>query len=43
MITSFQHFAAGVVLAEAHVAPDTPLVTATSFAGFLLPLVIAAI
>jgi zinc transporter, ZIP family len=31
------------LLAEAHGEPDTPLVTATFFAGFLLPLVIAAV
>jgi zinc transporter, ZIP family len=31
------------LLTEAHEAPDTPIVTATFFAGFLLPLMIEAI
>lgn len=31
------------LLAEAHEAPDTPIITATFFAGFLVPIVIAAI
>jgi len=31
------------LLAEAHKVPDTPIVTATFFAGFLVPIIIAAI
>lgn len=31
------------LLTEAHETPDTPLITATFFAGFLVPIVIAAI
>lgn len=31
------------LLAEAHATPDTPIVTATFFTGFLVPIVIAAI
>lgn len=31
------------LLTEAHQSPDTPIVTATFFAGFLVPIVIAAI
>ncbi len=42
-VSSLLYLVTEELLAEAHDEPDTPIVTATFFAGFLLPLVIAAI
>ncbi len=42
-VSSLLYLVTEELLAEAHEEPDTPIVTATFFAGFLLPLVIAAI
>ncbi len=42
-VSSLLYLVTEELLAEAHEAPDTPIVTATFFAGFLLPLVLAAI
>jgi zinc transporter, ZIP family len=41
-VASLLYLVTEELLAEAHDEPDTPIVTATFFAGFLLPLVIAA-
>lgn len=42
-VASLLYLVTEELLAEAHKAPDTPIVTATFFAGFLVPIVIAAI
>jgi zinc transporter, ZIP family len=42
-VASLLYLVTEELLAEAHDEPDTPMVTATFFAGFLLPLVIAAV
>ncbi len=42
-VASLLYLVTEELLAEAHEEPDTPLVTSTFFAGFLLPLVMAAI
>ncbi len=42
-VASLLYLVTEELLAEAHEVPDTPIVTATFFAGFLLPIVIAAI
>jgi len=42
-VASLLYLVTEELLAEAHEVPDTPIATAAFFAGFLLPLVIAAI
>jgi ZIP family zinc transporter len=42
-VASLLYLVTEELLAEAHDVPDTPIITATFFAGFLLPLVIASI
>jgi ZIP family zinc transporter len=42
-VASLLYLVTEELLAEAHEVPDTPVVTATFFAGFLLPIIIAAI
>jgi len=42
-VASLLYLVTEELLAEAHEVPDTPLVASTFFAGFLLPLVMAAI
>jgi len=42
-VASLLYLVTEELLAEAHTVPDTPIVTATFFAGFLVPIIIAAI
>jgi ZIP family zinc transporter len=42
-VASLLYLVTEELLAEAHEEPDTPVVTATFFAGFLAPLLMAAL
>jgi ZIP family zinc transporter len=42
-VASLLYLVTEELLAEAHEVPDTPIVTATFFAGFLVPIIISAI